>query len=155
MRERTDSDRRSPVVQLCRLIRVIRGCPKGRCAPVCGKCLPGLLRELILGPRFCTNPGAARRYDGAAASREEGFAVFRCSSRKFTASEALCSAEILACARSGDQENSKTSAVLPLFFPVFGRKNSENRENRIICRDQTSLLSRICASYHANALFVK
>ena len=100
--------------------------------------------------------GAPERRLGCASRRGfRCFRCFRCSSRKFTASEASSSAQILACARSGDRENSKTSAVLLLFFAVFGRKNSGNRENRIICQDQPSLLGRICASYHAIALFVK
>jgi|SRR5215472_10554817 len=84
--------------------------------------------------------GAPERRCGCVSRRE--FRCFRCSSRKFTASEALCSAEILACARSGDRENSKTSAVLPVFFAVFRSKEQQkSRKSHYLLGPNLPILS--------------
>src|SRR5215471_1994700 len=64
--------------------------------------------------------GAPERRRGCVWRR--GARCFRFFSTKLSASEVSSSAEILGRGRSGDRENSKTSAIPPLFFAVFRRK---------------------------------
>src|SRR5262249_30016733 len=95
--------------------REAQSCPKGRRTPTCGKRLPGLLQACPQSA-FLHEPrsGAPERRRGCVSRRE--FRCFRCFSTKLSASEVSSSAEILGRGRSGDRENSKTSAVPPLFF---------------------------------------